>query len=67
MRMKWGVLYRKLPFYDGEKGGCALISIKTSSSTRLFRPFFFSPMKQLRQKGCGQIAVHFSFMDDRRG
>jgi hypothetical protein len=35
MRMKWGVLYRKLPFYDGEKGGCAIISsIKTSSSTR---------------------------------
>jgi hypothetical protein len=61
MRMKWGALYRKLPFFNGEKGGYALISIKTSSSTHLsavlFQPREAVAPERVRTDSCS-LFVH---------
>lgn len=50
MRIMWGVLYKAFPLSGGEKGGVQLDFLKTSSSKRLLRAFFFNSVTQLKLK-----------------
>lgn len=50
MRMKWGVLYRNLPFYDGGRRGVRSYLKKIGSSGGSFQAFLFNRSKQLRPK-----------------